>query len=220
MRPSAWVLLIILALSVGVIAGRTWWPREVTIPVDREVQRVVERVVPGIPVVIERPVPGPTEIVRVPVEVVRTVPGPTVPGPERIVTVTQPVHVPMETIRDRWPQTITVTVGGVQSGGQWYAPDVPTLVIGQVTPGVYAVSDQSPGWRVERVETSTVMPPTPAPPSPSLPYHLSVSVGAIGGQAWAGVTYQHRIGPALYQLTAGYGFPGFVGGVALVLPIR
>jgi hypothetical protein len=200
--------------------GRTWWPRQVTIPVDREVQRVVERVVPGTPVVIERAVPGPTQLVRVPVEVVRVVPGPTVPGQERIVTVTQPVHVPVETIRDRWPQTITVTVGGVQSGGQWYAPDVPTLVIGQVTPGVYAVSDQSPGWRIERVETSTIIPPAPAPTAPSLPYHLGVSVGAIGAQPWAGLVYQNRIGPALYQITAGYGFPGVTGGVALVLPIR
>lgn len=154
-------LALCLALFVGgFYVARRWFPKVVEITVDREVVKVFERLVPGQTVVVERQVPGPvqTQTVRVPFEVIREV-RVGVPGPERVVTVTKPVEVPVEVVKERWPQSITVTVGGVRSGGSWYSPDNKELVVGMVTPGVYAVPVQD-GWRLESVRTSTVLEPS------------------------------------------------------------
>ena len=154
---------VALVLVVGVFLGRYLYPREVEVKVDREIVKVVERLLPGETRTVFRDVPGPTrtEVVRIPLEVSRIV---REPGPERIVTVTQPVNVPVETIVTHWPQSITVRVGGVLSGGVWYSPDYPEVTIGQVTPGAYAVSALMPGWRVESVRTETRVDSTPSPP--------------------------------------------------------
>jgi hypothetical protein len=151
------VLVLVLVFALGAMGGRQWFPRIVNIPVDRVIWWTVKDQLPGKVTTLYKMVPGPAgATIKVPFEVIREVPG--LPGPERIVTVTVPVDVPVEVIRREWPQTITVRVGGVLSRGQWHIPDYPDLTIGQVTLGAYAVSSQMLGWRIERVTTETQVP--------------------------------------------------------------
>lgn len=215
-KPLVIILVVIVLTGVAYIVGRrSIAPAQ---PVDREIVKIVERLIPGEVRTVFRDVPGPTrtEVVRVPVEVTRIV---REVGPERIVTVTRPVDVPIEVIRETWPQTIVVRVGGVRSGGQWFVPDNQDLVVGQVTQGVYAVSSFAEGWRIEKVTTTTRVD-APLPTFSPLPYHIGVTVGILGAQTYAGIVYQNRIGPAIYQVTVGYGFPGPLYGVSFVMPLR
>lgn len=211
------VLAAAVVLAVGVWAGHRWWPRIVRETVDREIVRTVERLVPGERQIVHVPVPGPVQYVRVPVEVTREVIRWRDRPVERIVTVTRPVDVPVEVVRQEWPQTITVRVGGVLVEGVWRAPDYPMLTLGQVTPGVYAVPAQ-PGWRVEHVETVTRMEPTMTPAWTGL-RGPALTVGVLGHQPFAGITYTNRAGGTAYTLAAGYGFPGAVAGVFVSIPL-
>jgi len=145
------LLIALLLLGAGVYVGRRWFPVVKTVQVAEEVLRAVP--VPGETKVITLPVPGP--IHTVPVEVTRYVDR---PGQDRIVTVTQPVNVPVEVVRREWPQTITVRVGSVLTKEYgWATPVNPDLLIGQVTPGVYAAPVQE-GWKVETVTAETKAP--------------------------------------------------------------
>jgi hypothetical protein len=189
---------VIVVFLVGVVVGRTYYPRIVRELVDREIVKEVIKLLPGEVKVIFRDVPGPTNIVRVPVEVSRIV---TVAGPERIVTVTKPVDVSVEVIRDRWPQTITVRVGGVQSGGLWYVPDFPDLTLGQVAQGVYAVSAQMPGWRVERVTTETRVEER-VPVAPLFQRGFTVGLRTDLRSAWTDVVYRNLAFGGEYQVRA------------------
>jgi len=216
MRWQAVALAVVLV--VGILAGRAWFPRTVTEAVDRVVWWVAKDQALGETRTVTLTVPGPERVVRVPVEVTRTVEVVREVPVERIVTVTRPVEVPVEVIRREWPQTIEVKVGGVQSGGLWYKPDHPTLTIGQVAPGVYAVGAQMPGWAIESVTTTTVVQPTQK--LPGLPYHLGATFGFLDDRLYAGVTYTNRLGPGYYGVTVAYGFPGLVIGTGFTLPIR
>lgn len=215
-----WPLLaVVLVFALGVLGGRAWFPKTVIERVDREIVRVVERLIPGETRTIVREVPGGTTVIRVPVEVTRVVEVVREVPVERIVTITKPVDVPVEVIRREWPQAITVRVGGVLSLGQWHIPDHPDLTIGQVSPGVYAVSGQMTGWRVHDVTTTTTITPVQVA-KPSLPYHLGVTFGFLDDRLYSGVTYTNRLGPGYYSAIVGYGFPGVVVGASFTLPIR
>lgn len=172
-RVLPWLALSALLFGGGFYAAEKWFPRIVTVQVDKEILKVVDRILPGQTIVVTREVPGPTQVIKIPVEVIKLVPK---EGPVRIVTITKPVDVLVEVVKEKWPQVITITVGGVESGGSWYAPDHPELLIGQVTPGVYAFPNQ-PGWRVEQVKTETKLTPEVAGPRP-LP-HFQVQVGGL-----------------------------------------
>lgn len=178
--------------------GRTYYPRVIREVVDREIVKTVERLLPGEVRTVIREVPGAVSVVRVPVEVTRTV---TVAGPERIVTITRPVDVPVEVIRDRWPQVITVRVGSVQSGGLWYTPDFPDLTIGQVTQGVYAVSAQMPGWKIEKVTTETQIGER-LRDEPLFQRGFTVGVRTDFRSAWADVVYRDLAFGGEYQIRA------------------
>lgn len=214
-RPVLVAVLVVVTLAGAYALGRRSVKpiREV---VDKEIVKIVERLIPGEMRTVIRDVPGPTrtEIIRVPVEVARIV---REVGPERVVTVTRPVDVPVEVIRREWPQTITVTVGSVLSGGQWYVPDFPDLTIGQVTPGVYAVGAM-PGWKIEAVTTETRLDVPAA--RIRLPYHLGIEVGVIAAQPYTGIIYQNEFAGGYYRVTTAYGFPGLTWGVAWTLPLR
>src|SRR5712692_551333 len=144
-----WALGLLLIFAIGVVAGHALFPR------------IVETIVsPSLPIppvgktkIVYVKVPGPPGPVKeIPVIVER-------PGPERVVTITQPVPVPVEVIKEKWPQTITVSVGSVLSDkDEWVAPKVPDLIVGMVEPGVYAVSSEQLGWKVQRVGTSSILP--------------------------------------------------------------
>lgn len=147
-------LLILALFAGGVIAGRAWFPRIQTIQVDRKIIEAVP--IPGETKVVTLTVPGPVQRVEVPIEVTRFIDR---PGQDRIVTITKPVQVPVEVVKREWPQTITVRVGGVLSDvGAWVTPRVQDLLIGQVSPGVYAVPVQE-GWRIDSVRTETRIAP-------------------------------------------------------------
>lgn len=164
--PRIVAVALVLALAVAVLVGVGFWlgrrgrpVREVqTPPIIREKAVVVAG--PGQPVYINRPVPylmpGATrvEYVRVPVEVTKY--------QDRVVTVTKEVPVPVAQLVERAPQVITTTIGSVQTvGGEWVTPVNPHLVLVQESPGVY-VAGQQEGWKVERVETVTALPPAPS----------------------------------------------------------
>jgi hypothetical protein len=171
--------------------------------------RVLERLVPGETKIVTVPIPQPYavpggDVIRqVPVEVTKVV---REPGDTRVVTVTTPVEVPVEVVRERWPQTITVHVGGVLSGGQWYTPDYPDLVLGQVTPGVYVVPNQ-PGWRVDAVATETKLdapPPSTQPLPHLLIFPVSVTASADGVAVGPRLQYQNRAWGGVYQVAVSY----------------
>lgn len=223
-RPTLWV---IIATVAGVLGTRMFWPRTVDRPVlvDREVVRTVERLVPGKTRTIYRDVPGPERKIPVPVEVERRVEVEVVREKpvivERIVTTTRPVDVPVEVIRREWPQAITVRVGGVlvyvQNAPSWATPVHQDLTIGQVTPGVYAVSGQMPGWRIDEIRTETrIDTPRPDP----LPYHLGLTVGTFSERPFSGITYQNRAFGGVYQIHAGYSWPGAIVAVLWTVPVR
>jgi len=98
------------------------------------------------PVYIDR-----THTVKIPVEIEKEV----VKEKPVVKTVTKEVPVPLETVIEKWPQTIMVSIGSVESKeAGWVTPVNPNLVIGMIEPGIYAVPKQ-PGWKIERVETRT-----------------------------------------------------------------
>jgi hypothetical protein len=174
-RIPWWVILAVLLFAAGAYADHRWWPRIEQVQVAKEITKLV-------------PVPGPTVVKTVvktvPVEVSR-------PGPERIVTVTHEVQVPVEVVREKWPQTITVHVGSVQiDANAWVTPKNPDLLIGQVTPGVYAVPAQ-PGWAITSVTTSTQVPTV----RPGWQFELHPLAGALwlGGQVAAGLGAEVRV---------------------------
>lgn len=193
------VTALILVL-VGFVAARVWFPRvEIQVmTIDREIVRTLERTLPGETKIIFRDVPGATQIVRIPIEVTRIIEK---EGPERIVTVTKPVEVPVEVVKKEWPQVITVTVGSVQSNGQWYAPDNPDLVIGQVAPGVYAVPVQA-GWRIEQVRTVTRLEPVRLEPLMQRGFTLGAraEVWKSFQAASADLVYKNLLGPGEYSI--------------------
>lgn len=168
-----WKLVVVLTLfAAGLLSGRAWFPRVLTVPVDREVLKVVDKLIPGVAREIVKYVPGPERRVEVPIVVER-------PGPERVVTITKPVETTKEVVRERWPQSITVRVGSVLTDrDEWAVPKFQDLVIGQVSPGVYAAPAQQ-GWRVESVRTETRINPDPDPRGR---WHVEVrpTLGVVG----------------------------------------
>jgi hypothetical protein len=206
--PS-WIILVVFFSAVGAYADHKFFPRVETVQVAKEVTKLV-------------PVPGPTVvktvIQKVPVEVVR-------PGPERIVTVTKEVRVPVEVVREKWPQTITVRVGGVLSGGRWYTPDHEDLLVGQVTTGVYAVPSNQLGWRVEEVRTETKVSPGLGVP---LPYNLGFGVRMIipadlaRTVVFAGAVYQNYWSPhgGIYEVGIGFSTAGLAATLVYTVPLR
>lgn len=157
-RLSSAVAVLFVALllvGAGIYAGHRWFPQVRVVQVAQEIIKAVP--VPGETKVVQVPtpffVPGIDRLI--PVDVTRIVDR---PGQDRIVTVTQPVNVPVEVVRREWPQTITVRVGSVLTKEYgWATPVNADLLIGQVTPGVYAVPVQE-GWKVESVTTETKIP--------------------------------------------------------------
>lgn len=176
------VAILVVLFVLGVVAGRQWFPRTITQPVAERLIR--EAPAPGAPPkIIPYPVPQPYGVptpapypVEIPVTVFR-------PCPERIVTITRPVNVPVEVIREVWPQTITVRVGSVLSEkDEWVIPKFSDLLIGQVAPGVYAVPADFPGWKVETVRTETrVVEPPPAPARVSVEIRPTFGMISLGG---------------------------------------
>lgn len=203
-------LVVTLLVGAGVLAGRAWFPRHVVQQVDHEVLKVVEKLVPGQTVTIVKEVLGPERRVEVPVVVEKLVP---VPGDERVVTVTKPVEVPVEVVRERWPQTLTVRVGGVLTDEHgWVQPSRPDLLIGQVAPGIYAVSAQMEGWRIDSVRTETKIT-APAPPRWHVELRPAAGVISLGQTValGAGAQLQASRGHLVFELTAGQSTAGPFG---------
>lgn len=216
---AIWALALV---TLGFVGARVWFPRIEMIQVDREIVRTVERLVPGQSTIVYRDVQGPTQLIRIPIEVTRVVEK---LGPERvverIVTITKPVEVSVEVVKKEWPQVITVTVGGVQSGGTWYAPDNPELVVGQVTPGVYAVPVQA-GWRIESVKTVTRLEPVRLPPLMQRGFTVGARVDlrqdrqSVSGD----VVYRNLAGPGEYAVRFPLSTVGAAPSVQLTYDLR
>lgn len=160
MRLPTWLWS---AVALAVVFGAGWLLRPERV---REVPKVSERIVerwrdlpvaqPGQPAPsfrIEYQVPGlGRSRVEVPGIVVR-------PAPDVVRVITETVKVPVEVVRERWPQVITIRIGSVLSTeGTWFTPKNRNLVIGMVTPGVYAAPEQE-GWKTETVTTDTRVTP-------------------------------------------------------------
>lgn len=199
-------LILILALFAGgVLAGHFLFPRIQIIQVDRKIIEAVP--VPGETKIVTFPVPGPVQRVEVPVEVTRYVDR---PGKERIVTVTQPVQVPVEVVKREWPQVITVRVGSVLSNrGEWVIPSFQDLVIGQVAAGVYAVPQQE-GWRLESVTTETRVPTVTLRPRWHVELRPTVAVVSLGGSVAlvAGATVEVSRGHLVVSIAGGQSTAG------------
>lgn len=75
---AIWALALV---TLGFVGARVWFPRIEMIQVDREIVRTVERLVPGQSTIVYRDVQGPTQLIRIPIEVTRVVEK---LGPERV----------------------------------------------------------------------------------------------------------------------------------------
>jgi hypothetical protein len=131
------------------------------------------------------------------------------PGPERVITITKPVEVPVEVIKTEWPQVITLHVGSMLTAdNQWVVPKFPDLVIGQLTPGAYAVAAQQPGWKIEEVRTETKLQPIAFPEPHVYVYPFGVTAGKSTGLV-SGVAYRNAAQPfGTYEIRAEWQYPG------------
>lgn len=200
-------LILILALFAGgVLAGRAWFPRVQVQQVD---PKIIGVAVPGETKYIPYAVPGAPYPVQV--EVTRYVDR---IGRDRIVTVTQPVEVPVEVIRREWPQTVTVTVGSVLTREYgWATPVNPQLLIGQIAPGVYAVSAQMEGWRISSVQTETKVAPIADTSRWQLQVRPLAGIVSFGGSVAlvAGVTVEVSRGHLVVSIAGGQSTAGSWG---------
>lgn len=203
---GALIFVLIVGMFGGGYLARRFFPRYVAVQVDR---RIIERVpVPGRTEIVTLTVPGPVQRVEVPVEVTRFIDR---PGQDRIVTVTQPVNVPVDIIRREWPQFIAVSVGSVLTKEYgWATPVNPQLIIGQVAPGAYAVSSQMEGWKIDSVRTETRV----AAALPASRWHVelrpTIGVIALGGNVALsyGATIQASRGHISVEIAGGQSTAG------------